>query len=438
MQSRTKLSTRGSKGSSALGGSDANAFVLTGRQLAPNGGPASDVVSREGNSKDKVLATTVPPALQVNRRPQTAAARQQCGGRGPLGRGTKTSSGAQENELHLFVGSDALAQNHEQQGRDVGAQSRPQSASNARFTIRDKAERERNGEHELSAWARLTQHASLHVGELAGDWAGAGERDRTRESADTSRQDAELWARRFAHSVFDHSDFRESPHDIEALATSDEELWRYDGPERTIGRTDGVDVAVLENDRVSKESCRISPASSLSSVAPGQRIQSFEGIGCERTTHASLGVTGRRHRASENLCGGDLPKLSAPGLEDARALLRKWIDSEDTFGGLEDVGLGGFESKKLFERNSIIRDSYSSLLERGRVREQGGNWASGGNQRPVSTDFNNELCDTALCVDEVHRQHARHDEEVAYERDGEVAEEKEPTFSVSSKNLSFP
>ena len=70
--------------------------------------------------------------------------------------------------------------------------------------------------------------------------------------------------------------------------------------------------------------------------------------------------------------------------------------------------------------------------------EQGGSRASGGNQRPVSTDFNNELCDTALCVDEVHRQHARHDEEVAYERDGEVAEEKEPTFSVSSKNLSFP
>ena len=377
MQSRTKLSTRGSKGSSALGGSDANAFVLTGRQLAPNGGPASDVVSREGNSKDKVLATIFPPALQGNRRPHSAAARQQHGGRGPLERGTKTSSGAQENELHLFVGSDALTQNHEQQGRGVGAQSRPQSASNARFTIRDKhGERERNGEHELSAWARLTQHASLHVGELAGDWAGAGERDRTRESADTSRQDAELWARRFAHSVFDHSDFRESPHDIEALATSDEELWRYDGPERTIGRTDGVDVAVLENDRVFQESCGISLASSLSSAAPGQRIQSFEGIGCERKAHASLGVTGRRHRASETLCGGDLANLSAPGLDDARALLRKWIDSEDTFGGLEDVGLGGFESKKSFERNSI-RDSYSGLLDRDRAGgKQGIRWQS--------------------------------------------------------------
>ncbi len=118
MQSRTKLSTKGNKGSSAhrtLGGSDANAFVLTDRQLAPNGGQPSDVVSREGNSKDKVLVltTTFPPALQVNRRSQTAASRQQRGGNGPLERGTKTSSGSQENEIHLFVGSAALAQNHE-------------------------------------------------------------------------------------------------------------------------------------------------------------------------------------------------------------------------------------------------------------------------------------------------------------------------------------
>ena len=335
-------------------------------------------------------------------RPAPALRHEMRRGPRPVERGTAPRFDSPGDVTGLFIGGIA-ARGGEAGSRNLGTR-RPQTAGSDRGkNIRDQ---ERSREMELSAWAQFTRPGTAHR-------TGNGSESRVGESDLEARpwEDASLEPltgnRRISDSVAEEEidirclignvaegswelSRRQSKHnsdDTAGLSCEDVGLVRSRTRERQRKREeelqlyddvgdeweDGADIEALLGQYGSSEDQQlrdsVSLASSVSCAAPWHYPQSLGDVGSEVASERAS------HRTSGSLFDSTIPHLSAPGLDDARALLRTWIDSEHTFGGLEGVHVGGLEFGDSWQVGNLglqresVRDLRSSRLSAQEGRE---------------------------------------------------------------------
>ena len=204
-------------------------------------------------------------------------------------------------------------------GRD-----RPQTA--------DSSARSQRLEEEISAWQRLTRPVSVHYG----------------------------------GKVFGEA--RASSEGEEITSATDTGTILYDAPGTLLGASTGLTQEPLLASQILSDDHEDTDWAGQFAHNLGHHpvvesgLLDCLGIGLEEEVGLAtwlLPPNGQAvQRASVGLSGGvledELPVLSAPGLDDARALLRSWIDAEDTSGGLDGLHAGGVV-REARQRESIGR-----------------------------------------------------------------------------------
>ena len=342
----------------------AEGFVLQGRTMtAIPGKTALELLDSNSHG-----AQAPGPAVRKGSAGKSAL-RRETGTRLDASNPMKGPRPASESVADLFIGTTATPPSRRPpDGSAAGATGRPHTASSARVPRREQDQEEGQG---MSAWQRLTRPGTALVsgetdeGSRAVSTHVGQDVDFSAQQRTRCRQESELGQRR--------SNDGEVKDDILPLEGTGrlltEDTVVHCGSDN-VSRGSGTNVHGLSGQRALHSrpfSGSISVTSSHSSALSWRdRLLSAGEAGLYG---ASLARSSQR--ASVSLW--DDQDLSAPGLDDARALLRSWIDSEQTYkgnsppreeGGHQRESLRDLRRRKSCagtgndeERNTCARDS---------------------------------------------------------------------------------